>query len=333
MDIDAFVRRRTPGWRRLEQLLDAADASPEWELGHARIQEIVALYRQACSDLNQARSYTANPDLLGHLNRLAGRGYRFLYGGTLRTGAGGAVRRFLLADVPATFRAERRVVLVAAACLAVGALLGFCAVVANPANGEAIIPAEFFTESPRERVEDLEGGPERVDTLEKAAAFGSFLYTHNIHVAFLAFSLGALTIAGGAVLLLYNGVILGAVAAMYVLDGVGVFFAAWVGPHGVLELPAIVFSGAAGLRAGLALLAPGNRSRAAALREAFPVLWRMMVASALILVAAGVIEGSFSQFSSRTLPYAVKIASAALLFAALMAFLFLSRSRRTGEGA
>ena len=101
---------------------------------------------------------------------------------------------------------------------------------------------------------------------------------------------------------------------MYFLDGVTTFFLAWVGPHGALELPAIVFGGAAGLRAGRALIAPGVRSQAAALRAAFPSVWRMMLATALVLVLAGLIEGSFSQFSARTFPYPLKIAVAALLF-------------------
>ena len=68
--------------------------------------------------------------------------------------------------------------------------------------------------------------------------------------------------------------ILGAVAAQYVMDGVSTFFFAWVGPHGALELPAIVFSGAAGIRAGRALLLPGNLSVATSLRQAFPDLRR-----------------------------------------------------------
>jgi uncharacterized membrane protein SpoIIM required for sporulation len=70
----------------------------------------------------------------------------------------------------------------------------------------------------------------------------------------LAFTLGALTIIGSILLLFYNGVILGAIATMYILDDVPMFFFAWVGPHGELELPAIVFGAAAGLVAGRAFL-------------------------------------------------------------------------------
>src|SRR5258708_23880700 len=84
------------------------------------------------------------------------------------------------------------------------------------------------------------------------------IYTHNMQVSFLAFSLGALTIIGGLWLLFYNGVLLGAIGTMYVLDGVPLFFFAWVGPHGALEIPSIIFGVAAALIAGRALLLPGT---------------------------------------------------------------------------
>jgi uncharacterized membrane protein SpoIIM required for sporulation len=150
-------------------------------------------------------------------------------------------------------------------------------------------------------------------------------------VSFLCFSLGALTIVLGWLLMFYNGLILGAVAAQYVLDGVGTFFVAWVGPHGALEIPAIVFAGAAGLCAGHALLMPGEQGRAEALRQAFPQIFRIVLASALLLVLAGTIEGSFSQLSQKSVPYAMKIAVAGALFFAMLFWLFVSRGDRAGR--
>jgi uncharacterized membrane protein SpoIIM required for sporulation len=202
------------------------------------------------------------------------------------------------------------------------------AVLVDRANGPRLIPGDFFTESPRERVARIEHDDERIDSTEKAMLFGASLYTHNIQVSFLAFSLGALTYIGALWLLFYNGVILGAIATMYVLDGVTTFFVAWVGPHGALELPSIIFGAAAGLLAGRALLMPGDLTRAASLRRVLPSVWRMMIGTALTLVLAGIIEGGFSQFSAKTIPYPVKISVAVLLFSALMTYLFV---RRVGE--
>lgn len=326
-ELERFLAERRPRWQRLEALLTTAERSPEWELGAERLQELVGLYRQACSDLNQARALTANPELLGYLNQLAGRGYRFVYRGGALRGSKAAIGWFFREQLPATFQRQRRAVAVAAATFLLGALFGFIAVLDHPHNGEDLIPGQFFTQSPRERVEQIEREEERISSVEAALTFGSSLYVHNIKVSFLAFSLGATTLLGGIWILFYNGVILGAVAGMYLLDGVEVFFLAWVGPHGALELPAIVFAGAAGLVAGRALLLPGELSRAAALRRAFPEVWRMLLGSAAVLVVAGMIEGSFSQFSAKTVPYPLKIALAALLFSGLVVYLFGLRRR------
>lgn len=329
MNIDTFIARRQVRWRELERLIDTTEDVRESEIPLHQAQEIVRLYRQVCSDLNQARSYTANPELLDRLNRITGRAYRFIYRGgrpeRLRT----AAKRLLLSEIPATFRREQRVILHALTALAVGVLVGVIGIVTDPANGPRLIPPQFFTEDVKQRVERIESDDERIDAVDEAAAFSAFLYTHNIKVALLCFSLGAMTILGGYLLLFYNGVILGAVAASYVLAGVSGFFFAWVGPHGALEIPAIVFGAAAGLRLGEAFWMPGRVSRSTALRAAFPAVWRILIATALTLVLAGIVEGSFSQFSSQTFPTPLKIGVAVLLLVALVSYLFV---RRADEG-
>lgn len=330
MDIDRFVEERKDRWRRLEEVLDRAESSTEQELGPEGMRELLRLYRLVSSDLNQARSLTADPELLERLNALAGRGYRFIYRSRREGATLARLRRFLGFEVPEAYRQEAWSVATAAAALLLGALFGVLAVLASPGAAEDLIDPMFFTQSPRERVEEIETKEERISTLDEAALFGAQLYTHNIKVSFLAFSLAALTLAGGVWILFTNGVLLGAVATTYLLDGVSVFFFAWVGPHGALELPSIAFAGAAGLVAGRALFFPGDLSRAAALRRAMPRVWRMMVGVMLFLVVAGLIEGSFSQFSAKTVPYSLKIAVAVVLHVALLAYLFVPRQREAG---
>jgi uncharacterized membrane protein SpoIIM required for sporulation len=322
VNIERFISEHTPAWQKLDELLNRAEITPATR---EELSELVALYRRTCSDLNRARSYTANPEVLGYLNQLTGRAYRFIYQAAHETPVVPALVKLVTREIPSAFRRERLAIAVAASALLLGVLFGALAVTVDPANGQRLVPSDFFTESPRERVAKIETDKERIDNLDKALAFGASLYTHNIEVAFLAFSLGALTIAGGVMFLFYNGVILGAIAASYILDGVPLFFFAWVGPHGALELPAIVFAGAAGLVAGRAFLMPGDLSRAASMRRVLPSVWRIIIGTALTLVFAGLIEGSFSQFTSRTFPYEAKIAVAALLFVALMTYLFLRR--------
>lgn len=322
MNIERFLAERRPVWDELDKLLDRAD---DVELSRTEMHELVQLYRRTCSDLNRARSYTANPEILGLLNQVTGRAYRYIYRAGRETPVWATFVRLVTREIPAAFRRERVAVAVAACAFLAGTLFGSIAVLVNPANGERLVPQMFFTESPRERVAKIERGEERIENVEQALLFGASLYTHNIKVSFLAFSLGAVTIVLGLVILFYNGVILGAIGTMYVLDDVPLFFFAWVGPHGALELPAIIFGGAAGLIAGRALLMPGDLSRGASLRRVLPSIWRIVIGAVLVLVLAGLIEGSFSQFSAKTIPYELKIAVAVLLFLGLMVYLFLRR--------
>ena len=322
MNIERFLADRRDMWDELANLLHRAE---DIDLSRKEMQHLVELYRRTCSDLNRARSYTANPEILGYLNQLTGRAYRYIYRAAHETPVWDSLKRLVTHEIPAAFRRERLYVAIAAAAFLAGTLFGSVAVLIDPANGQRLVPPMFFTERPRDRVEKIENGKERIDNLEKAVVFGASLYTHNIKVAFLAFSLGALTIVLGLAILFYNGVTLGAIATMYILDDVPLFFFAWVGPHGALELPAIIFGGAAGLLAGRALLMPGSLSRGASLRQVLPSVWRMIIGAALVLVLAGLIEGSFSQFTARSFPYVLKISVALILFIGLMAYLFMRR--------
>ena len=323
MNIDTFIAQRRDRWTDLEHLLDETEGVREADIPLSKIETIVRLYRQVCSDLNRARSYTANPDLLDRLNRVTGRAYRFIYRGGRPERFRESAKQLILNEIPATFRREQRFVLLALIAMVAGIAVGVIALLADVDNGRRLVPPEFYTQNVKQRVEKIEKGDERIDAIDKAAAFGAFLYTHNIKVALLAFSLGALTIVGAYWLVFFNGVLLGAVATSYALAGVSGFFFAWVGPHGALELPAIVFGSAAGLRLGEAFWMPGRMSRGSAVRMAFPSVWRMLIATGLTLIFAGIVEGSFSQFSSKTFPIPLKISVAILLFVSLVGYLFI----------
>ncbi len=322
MNIEAFIAERRPVWQHLDDMLKGAEAAGD-QVSRKELHELVELYRRTCSDLNRVQSNTANPEILGYLNQLTGRAYRFVYRAAHETPVWSTFVRLISTEIPATFRRERLAVASAASAMLLGVIFGTVAVLINPSNGRRLVPPMFFTERPKDRVERIEKEEERIDNVEKALFFSASLYTHNIKVSLLAFALGALTIIGTILLLFYNGMILGAIATMYILDDVPLFFFAWVGPHGALELPAIIFGAAAGLVAGRAFLMPGNLSRAASMRRVLPSVWRMIIGTALTLVCAGIIEGSFSQFSYHVFPYGLKIAVAVLLFTGLMAYLFL----------
>jgi len=133
----------------------------------------------------------------------------------------------------------------------------------------------------------------------------------------------------GTVLVLYsNGVMLGAVAADYIWADQSLFLAGWLLPHGVIEIPAILLAGQAGLLLAGAMI--GRKSAlpfAARLREVVPDVVSLICGVAIMLVWAGIVEAFFSQYHAPILPYEVKIAFGTIELFLLIAFLRLSGRR------
>jgi len=64
--------------------------------------------------------------------------------------------------------------------------------------------------------------------------------------------------------------------------------------HTPWELTGVVVAGTAGLRLGWALVVTDGRTRAGALREAGPTLFRLVVGATALLLMAAAIEGFWS---------------------------------------
>ena len=212
-----------------------------------------------------------------------------------------------------------------------GVICGLGATLARPALAEVFLPPEHLEQSPRERVAGLEemekNGNTRINSADKHAEFTVYLFNNNIRVSVLAFGLGLTFGIGTAVVVFYNGAMLGSLAALYFLDGVGKFFVAWVGPHGVIELPCVMIAGAAGFMLAQRQLRRDQGTTFSQIRAIRPRLLDLIVGSATLLVIAGCIEGGFSQINEPTISYSFKIAVAITLFLLLNAYLFVMPAR------
>jgi uncharacterized membrane protein SpoIIM required for sporulation len=111
---------------------------------------------------------------------------------------------------------------------------------------------------------------------------------------FQTFAGGMLAGVGSAWFLGANGVIIGAVAGYLTQAGFGETFWSFVAGHSALELVAIVLSGAAGFKLGLAVIAPGSLSRKAALIAAARPAVRIMYGVAMMFLGAAFVEAFWS---------------------------------------
>lgn len=331
MDLHGFLRDGRPRWEKLERAIERLDAVPPKPIRPEEIFEFVALYRRATADLLWARRRAPNLELLDYLNTLVARGYATLYRAEPPPRNFGArALRFYRRDFPAAVRRHARAIAFAALLFAAGTVAGYGIARFDPPARFALIPVEHQLETPAERVQrDESSTPRREITADAAAAFSSFLFTHNIRVSLLAFALGMTFGIGTVLALLANGAMLGALAADYAASGESLFFWAWILPHGVLEIPSILIASAAGFLLARALLSGSAETRTAdRLREAGVQALPLLAGCASLLVVAGLIEGSISQIHGMLLPEGVKLAFAAVVFTLLVGYLAF-----TGAGA
>jgi len=142
----------------------------------------------------------------------------------------------------------------------------------------------------------------------------SFIMTNNMTVCFLTFATGILAGLGTLYLLLQNGVSIGVVATTCAQHHMALSLFSFMAAHGALEIPSIMFAGAAGLRLGAGVLFPGMLRRRDALALAGNEAVQLISGTIPLLIVAG----SFEAFLSPThVPIALKFAVCAVLFTGL----------------
>ncbi len=325
MDLNAFLQSRQPRWQRLSHMLERIERLGVSSLPPDDVDEFFRLYRLTSSDLNLVQTRTGNPMIIEYLESLVGRAY-----GTLSVPRRASFFRswwmILRHYFPAAIRSERPTLFLCTLVMFAGTLFGYIATTVSPDSAEIFLPAEHLVQNPRQRVAELEEnerkGASRIQSTGEHGVFSTFLFSHNIRVSILAFALGLTFGLGTAIMVFYNGAMLGSLAALYWADGVFTFFLAWVGPHGSIELPCVVIAGTAGFLLARSQLRRDRDPWTVRMRKIRTKLLDLLIGASSLLVIAGVIEGGFSQINEPTLPYPIKIGVAVGLLSALLAYLF-----------
>jgi len=314
---EIFEKNHELQWRALEASLERL----EKDRGGDAAADFPELYRQVCHHLALARHRRYGADLELRLNRLVLRGHQQLY--RSHTGDLAAVLRFATSGFPRLVRSEAKLVLLSLLLFA-GPLIGMLiAVPWRPELALSVLPPDNVEEMGRQYAPDgsLEAGrPLDSDLL----MFGFYIY-NNIGIAFRTFASGILAGLGSIFFLVYNGLAIGAVAGHIRHMGYGDNFYPFAIGHGAFELTAIVLAGAAGLRLGLAVLAPGRLSRGQALVAAGRRATGMVYGIAGMLTIAAFLEAFWSP--SAVVPAPVKLIVGGILWLyVLFYFLFAGRS-------
>lgn len=321
LDLSRFVETERPHWTALEKSLEWLDTNPDARLTLSEAEKLHGLYQRASADLARV----PDGELRKYLEWLVSQAYAEIHEARERKRF--RPWRWVTREYPQTFRRHLRAFQLAAALTIGGVAFGALALRIDPEAKSVIMPFEHLQGSPSERVakererkgKEMEGVKDR---------FSAQLMTHNTQVAFFTLALGMTFGFGTMIELFYNGVILGAVGFDYVHDGQTVFLLGWLLPHGVIEIPAILVGGQAGLVIAYALIGWGSRmSRAQRLRAVSRDVITLAGGAALMLVWAGIIESFLSQYHEPVISYGSKIAFGLVEAALLTVYLGFTGKR------
>lgn len=277
-------------------------------------------YLLLCQHLALAKERLYDPALVERLNKLVLLLYRELY--RYRSESRLNIYAFLRREFPLAIYHHRRFILVALLVFMLPALIAGTWIYFDDDAVYSVIDAPQVRQ-----VEQMYDPAARKLGREREAETDIYMFgfyiKNNIGVAFRCFAGGLLLGIGSLLMLFFNGLFIGSVAGHLTrLDYVDTFYPFVVG-HSAFELTAIVFSGAAGLRLGYALLNPGQLSRRDSLRLAGREVIPMLYGIVLMLIVAAFIEAFWS--SNASLPIAVKYSVGAVMWILVLWYSFSGR--------
>jgi uncharacterized membrane protein SpoIIM required for sporulation len=337
MDLATFLQERRPDWKRLEEILERIEGSGLASLDDEQAVELGRLYRRAASDLNQSQTFVSGDSTERYLNELVGRAYFLIYGKSRGPDLRG-MARYVFREYPRTFRRYLPHFLLAAALFAGGALFGFLACRAEKNSDKArkaeaavgrslLLPSEMPTIEPPQ-----EGEPDAtpLQTTGQFTAFSSHLFTNNVSVTLTAFALGITFGVGTAWLMFYNGVLTGALMAVFFEAGQYKAFATGILPHGVLEIPAALLGGAAGFVLAQAMIRARPWPRRDELARAGKGALMLVLGCVYLLAVAAVLEAGVARAPDWFIRGGVKLAVAGVFGVLFLVYVLLLGWGRRG---
>jgi uncharacterized membrane protein SpoIIM required for sporulation len=282
------------------------------------IANLPGSFRRLARDLALARDRQYSAPLVEQLH------YRVLTAHQHIYGAAPAQRNSLLAFIaggfPALVRREWRVVLSAFLLFFVPILI-MLAVLQHYPDGVYLIlspeQAGNFQDMYAPDAEHL-GRPRQASS---AWAMWGYYIANNVRIDFQCFAGGIVFGIGAIFFLIYNGLMIGSVAGHLTQLGYIETFWGFVAGHSAFELTGAVLAGAAGLKIGYALVAPGNLARSTALKNAAAVAGKLLAGAAALTFLAAFIEAFWSPM--RTVPVNIKYGVGIALWLFTWAYLLL----------
>ncbi|PAV28450.1 hypothetical protein CIL05_16045 [Virgibacillus profundi] len=322
MNIRQFVKRHREDWKRLEEYTSHLQKKGRRVTG-SDISKFHRLYQKTAQHLSYSQTYYPDEEVTGYLNGLVSKSHNLLYKDQVSSPQ--QVRYFFSTKFIGLLLEQWKFIVIAMLLFLFGGLVAFLSVVDDPLHFYSIMPSDMAAGI---NPDQLGEGHDAIDSSLMSAE----IMTNNIQVAILAFASGITFGLLTVFVLAYNGLIVGALAAVYWHAGMSYEFWAYIVPHGMIELTAIFIAGGAGLLMGYKLFVPGRYSRGYQLKENAKRSIQLFLGTIPLFIIAGIIEGFITPSSlSLEMKYVVAFVTVIGLLLYIICGRILLEKRRMRE--
>jgi uncharacterized membrane protein SpoIIM required for sporulation len=277
-----FIEQNKRKWAKFEKLSKHKSNDPD---------EVSELFTEITEDLSYARTFYPRRSVRVYLNQLAQGVFTKLY--KQKKQPLGSFILFWKEKIPLELYRMRYNMLAAVTFFMLAVFLGAVSQHYDPEFINLVVGDEYV-EITEENIN--KGDPMGIYGSSPQVSMFFRITINNIRVAFITFALGIFASLGSYLLLLNNGIMLGAFQWWFKIKGLllASFLAIWI--HGAFEISAIVIAGGAGITVGNGLLFPKSYSRLQSLVFSAKRGLLVMLSLVPIFIIAGALESFVTRY-------------------------------------
>jgi len=296
-----FLKQNTEKWQTFEKVLKKN------KIIHP--DKLAELLIEITDDLSYSRTFYPDSKSTAYLNSLAARIHQEIYRNKKEQRK--SLLKFFTAEQPRLLKKYQKNLLYSFLIFSVSVCIGWIST-ANDAGFSELILGETYIKMTMENID--KNDPMAIYKQKGETSSFLFISSNNIRVALLAFVSGITLSLGTAIVLFYNGIMLGVFHYIFYTKGLLATMMTTVWIHGTLEISAIIISGAAGFIIGNSILFPGTYSRTDSFKLGAQDGVKVILGVVPVFIAAGFLEGFITRLTEMPLYIKLSIIGISLIY-------------------
>lgn len=270
----AFVSKNTNKWKKMEM---KSGLTPD---------EIASQFVELTDDLAYASTFYPGTDTESYLHGITRNKFLHLYkNGKLSSNR---FRDFWFREIPELIAMHHKEIIISLVLFLIAGFIGAFSA-ANDVTFVRLILGDDYVNQTLKNIEN--GDPMAIYRTMGATESFLSITINNIKVSFVAFVLGVFFSVGTIMIILNNGIMLGAFQYFFYQKGLLLTSVLSIWIHGTIEITSIIIAGGAGIVMGNSLLLPGSYPRAYSFRKGAVDGVKIAVSLVPFFIIAGFFEG------------------------------------------